>query len=407
MSTVVIFEVAGHVQQALQQPAFQVNGLIALDAYPYRTLKRGKQSVAVFVERTNDLVTVVALGRVLPGDLSGASNRNLEFDLCRTVRPGVLIPSDTEVHLELISGLRRRATLTPLKSDELLGVIAKSGEHAAREVECLLSQMEPKRVRGEAGFLLACEQDAVALSLKAANLHAQLSKLSTWSAGSPDPPLITGLKEAREPETFWSCPDHKVLWSQRNGVDFGWMRLARENNGSGLGVTLVNARPAGGQRPAGVTLVYFHPKFRALALLHYSSDRTFPEYVDEIDALYSSEGNPADPRLAPKPGFIKFAKTKDFETTKERLLGGTIHLATDLRNWEQWRHLQFRPQRHLSNSTFAALLGGGWLGARDAGYSQAREVIERVLETNHAAVIAVQGHWDAAMRRPPSDYSLF
>lgn len=408
MSTVAIFEVAGQIQQAMHRRAFQQDGLIALDAYPYRALQRGEQCLAVFVERAADSVTVVALGRVLPGDLSGTSNRNLEFDFCRTVTPGVPVPPGTEVYSNVTSVLESRTTLAPAKSDKLLSVISEFGKHAAHEVECLRSQIKPNTVGGGAGFLLACEQDAVALSLKAANLHAQLSKLSTWAADSPGQPFITGLTEAREPETFWSCPDHQALWSQRNGAPvFGWMRLARDKRGRGPGVTLVNVRPVGDYEPTGVDLIYLHPKFGALALLHYSSDRTFPEYVDEIDRMYAGEENSTDPRLAPKPGFVKFTANRHFEATKERLLAGTIHVARNLRDWERQHDGRFSSQRHLSNSTFAALLGSGWLGGRKAGYKQAREVVELVLETNRAVIITVHSDWDSEARQSSSDQWLF
>jgi hypothetical protein len=363
LSIAVIFDVTDQVEQAMQRQAFQRDGLIGLDAYPYRALKRGKQCMAVFVERTADLVMIVALGRVMPGDLSGKSYRILEFDLCDMVTPGVPVTPNTDMYSDITHALRNRTTLTPLKSDKLLALISQSSKHAAYIVKQLRSHMEPNRVDGETGFLLACEQDAIALSLKAANLHTQLSKLSTWTADSPCPPLISGLKEAREPDDFWSCPENEVLLPARNGTRvFGWMRMARDEDGYGLGVTLVDVRPIGNSEPSGVDLVYFHPRFGALALLHYSSDRSFPEYVDDVDRLYAGEDNLTDPRLVPRPGFVKFTTKRHFEATKERLLNGTIHAAMDLRDWKCRRDGQFNSQRHLSNSTFAALLGGGWLG---------------------------------------------
>jgi hypothetical protein len=408
LSRVAIFEVSGQIQQAMQRRAFQHDGLIALDAYPYRALRRGEQCVAAFVERAADSLTIVALGRVVPGDLSGASNRNLEFDFCRTVTPGVPVPPDTEVYSSVTSVLESHTTLDPAKSDELLFMISESGTQAGHDVERLRSQTEPNVVGGDIGFLLACEQDAVALSLKAANLHAQLSNLSTWAADSASPPFITGLAEARKPETFWSCPDHEILGSQRNRAQvFAWMRLARDKRGHGPGVTLVNVRPVGDDEPSGVDLVYFHPKFGALALLHYSSDRTFPEYVDDIDRMYTGEENPTDPRLAPNPAFVKFTAKRHFEATNEWLLRGTIHVARNLRDWEQRYGGDCNSQRHLSNSTFAALLGGGWLGGRKAGYKQAGEVVKLVLETKRAVVIAVHSDWDSFARQSSPDQWLF
>ncbi|RSN66006.1 hypothetical protein DMH01_06650 [Amycolatopsis sp. WAC 04182] len=392
----------------MQQQTFQQDGLIALDAYPYRALKRGKQCVAVFVERSTESVTIVALGRVVPGDMSGASNRNLEFDFCRAVTPAVSIPPDTEIYFSVTSALESRTTLPPDHSDKVLSVISQSSKHAAHEVECLRSQTEPNTITGNAGFLLACEQDAVALSLKAANLHAQLSKLSTWAADSPDLPFITGLAEAHEPEAFRACHDHQVLRSEQGEIQvLAWMRLARDKRSRGPGVTLVNVRPVGDYEPTGVDLVYLNPKFGALALLHYSSDRTFPQYVDEIDRRYASEEDPTDPRLAPRPGFVKFTTYRHFEASKERLLGGNIHVASDLRGWERRHDGQFASQRHLSNSTFAALLGGGWLGGRKAGYKQAREVIELVLQTNRAVIIAVHSDWNSLAQHSFSNQRLF
>jgi hypothetical protein len=61
----------------------------------------------------------------------------------------------------------------------------------------------------------------------------------------------------------------------------------------------------------------------------------------------------------------------------------------------------------LSNSTFAALLGGGWLGGRKAGYKQACEVVELVLENNRSAIIAVHSDWDSVARQSSSDQWLF
>ncbi|MGW4112568.1 hypothetical protein ACWEFJ_16970 [Actinosynnema sp. NPDC004786] len=392
----------------MQQKAFQQDGTIPLDAHPYRTLKRSKQSLAVFVEKAADSITIVAFGRVVPGDLSGTSNRNLEFDSCRMVTPGVSASPNTRLHSILTRALENRATLTPGQGDELASLISQFSKHAANKIKSLRKQMELKTVTGNAGFLLACEQDAVALSLKAANLHTQLSKLSTWSSDSPGMPFITGLKEAHNPVEFWSCPDHQVLRLQQDETPpFGWMRLTRDKRGSGQGVTLVNIRPIGDYEPAGADLIYLHPKFGALALLHYSPNRNFPDYVDKIDSMYADKGSLGDLRLAPRPGFIKFTENRKFEATRERLLSGTIHVAEHLRNVGRQHDGRFQSQRHLSNSTFAALLGSGWLGAREASYEKAREVVKMTLGANRAAVIAVHSEWEFIEQQSRSDQTLF
>lgn len=396
MSNVVIFEAAGQLELAMALPQFQRDGLVRLDAYPYRTLERGKRYVAVFVGRTTDSARIVAIGRVIPGDLSGASNRNLEFDLCRRVAPDVPVPRNSERYSDVAMALEQHRALDSKQGEALLKMISKFSEDHADVVAALRTQMEPKTVEGAAGYLLACEQDAVALSLKAANLHGPLAKLSTWSAGSPDAGFIAGLSEAREPEAFRSSPDHEVLPAQDSGSEtFAWMRVDR---GETYGVTVINIRP-GSTEPIGTDLIHLQPKLGSLVLLHYGADGTYSPVVDEVDTRYAGGDNPSDPRLAPRPGFVKFAAYRhgNFEATRDRLLGGRIHVAGDLRAWQPRPDDRFASRRHLSSSTFAALLSGGWLGGRGAGHQQAREVVDLALRANHAVVVAVQGECD-----PPS-----
>ncbi|MEV5713761.1 hypothetical protein AB0L41_07685 [Amycolatopsis mediterranei] len=400
-----IFEVAGQIRQAMTRPEFRHYRQIGLDAYPYRALNRGKVYLAFFVVSSPELIEIVAIGRVAPGDRSGMSNRNLEFDLCREVAPAVIVQSDTAVYYDLVRALKGRTALNDLEEQNLLDVISESSKSAASDVEDLLTQVESNVLGGSVGFLLSCEQDAVVLSLKAANLQRESPKLSLWQANSLHSPFMTGLSESRDPQTFQSCVDHGVLESHRSEVlsSFGWMRVARSKDGQGTGVTLVNVRPVGTLEPAGVDFVYFDPGCGNIALLHYGKDWTLDGYLDYVDDLYEGQDDPHDPRLSSNPVFAKRVIVENFAAGKNLLIGGQIRIARDIRVREPGLNGRFSSERHLSNSTFASLLGGGWLGGRAADFGQVRDVVELVLDANRAVVVAVRSTWDP----PPANQRLF
>ena len=400
MAFVVVFEVAGQIREAMARDAFRYDRLIALDAYPYRPLDRGRPYVAVFAERSDDALAIVALGRVVPGDRSGVSNRNLEFDHCDLLPAPVLVSRDDPLTRPVREAIDKRRALMPSHGEKLLDVIAAAGSLIAAAVGLLREAVAPSVVKGKAGLVLGCERDAVALCLKAANMTATLSSLSAWVGDTKQTSFIAGLEDAADPANFWKYPESDVLpFAQDSALDFGYMQASRGESASGKSLALIDIRPGDGTMPHGVALVYLHCVSGALVVLGYDGyESRLPWWRwDDFDQRYAGEAHPNDPRMIATPGFVKTNGHGPFDAAAtDRLLPGEIRAATHMRDWDPERAHSFDSQRHLSNSTFAALLGAGWLGGRAAGFQQVREIADVLLRERLAVVIAVQGHREAA-----------
>ena len=417
MPPVVVFEVTDQLRRAIEKPEFSSHGRIPLDAYPFRSLKRGTPYVALFVDQSAGphAVVIHAVGRVVPGDRSGESNRNLTFDCCyRLDTPlAVRAPGAFESDLwnkDVIRAVDRRTPLPPHAGADLLSLVASVGPEAKQAVTALIERLKPRVIEGDAGFVLACERDAAVLALKAANLHQEISTLSDWQTGPPDTPFIAGLPFADTQAQRASRNDPAVLALIEEELDAraGRVHVSR-TVGYGPIVDLINLRPAGSGTPDGVDLVYFHPRNGVLALLRYTASATWPasyqqvidsgigyagaEILDPLFALDESlagAANPNDPRMVATACFVKFSGRTVFDPDATPLIPGNIHVAADLRAAAPRPDDPFASDRHLNNSTFAALLGAGWLGVRAAHSEDVYSVARVLTEQNRALVIVVQ-----------------
>lgn len=418
MPSVVVFEVTGQLQGAIEQLKPLVPGSIPLDAHPYRRLKRGMSYLALFVDQSAGpaSVSIHAIGRVLPGDRSGASNRNLEFDYCYRLESPVPVPPPTRFgggiwNADVVKAEANRTPLPPHAGTELLTMVASAGPGAEQAVEDLVQRLAPRVIDGNAGFVLACERDAVVLALKAANLHKEISALSDWRAGSPDEPFVAGLAMTAEQEQRRSDDEAGAFGS----VPYFDARTSRvhvsRSIGYGPSVSLINLRPRRGGTPDGVDLVYLHPRDGALAVLRYTEAKTWPgsyqmqissgigfahaavlDPLRELDESFTSTVNPNDPRMVASACFVKFAGHKSFDPDANALIAGNIHVAADLRAPAPRLDDPFTSDRHLNNSTFAALLGAGWLGARAADERLLFATARKLVANNRAVLIAIQDY---------------
>jgi hypothetical protein len=312
---------------------------------------------------------------------------------------------------EVVKAVANRVPLPPLAGSDLLSAVAAASSEAEQAIKDLIQRLTPRVLEGNAGFVLACERDAAVLALKAANLHQEISALSAWRSSSPEEPFVAGLAITAEQTQRWSYDRANAVGSVPELEARSSRAHVSRAIGYGPSINLINLRPSRSNTPDGVDLIYFHPQNGALAILRYTATRTWPGsyqmqidsgigYADAavldplqtLDESLMSTINPNDPRMVATACFVKFAGHKPFDPDTNALIAGNIHVAADLRAPTPRCDDPFSSDRHLNNSTFAALLGAGWLGTRAADSGLLFATARKLVAENRAVMIAIQSY---------------
>ena len=264
--------------------------------------------------------------------------------------------------------------------------------------------------------VLTEERDALGLALQVFEPRLRSALPSVHSITTPDTPFLLAMQSSRWPEDLGI--DH-----DSNRFD-GWIPSGTpwlgattfRSGGRTLTVTNVNRTPI--EHVLGVDLLYFHKDYRSFVLVQYKRMnrdernelyyRPSGSYSHELQRMKDWDlrtRNTPDPsdllsyRLANDAFFFKVYSNPTGAPPQEGLLPGMyfplsywtpLVASPDTRGPRGGVRITYENSgRHLTNTQFAYLVGGGWVGSVPERETMIREVIAQELADRHSVTVAV------------------
>lgn len=267
---------------------------------------------------------------------------------------------------------------------------------------------------GAAGQRLAQEKDAVGALLTIAGMPRDI--LRDWSGAAPDVPFLDGLPQQEEYETTLIAHDAGRFagWIPAPVSRPRWRRFVRGTQE----LFVMNADSTSVEHSLGVDMVYFHEQRQSFVLVQYKKlsrsgqgdwiyrpDARMRSQLDRmraVDADCATDEPEADFRLLPTPCMVKLCRPDVIDVDSDALLEG-MYLPRELfeqligdgtgavRGPRGGPRIVHDPQsRHLSNTLFTGLVGGGWIGSTGTGTTLVMEQLKVSLGEKRAVVLGVR-----------------
>lgn len=249
------------------------------------------------------------------------------------------------------------------------------------------------------------ERDALALALRITSIDP--SPLSRWYPRPQPEPFLSGIDHAVLTEDQLIGNDMAVFgdWTYRETKGL----IATFSNMKGRQLTVLNVNRTNLETTLGADLIYYNKEYNAFTIVQYKRMRPQKSAVSDSAATYypNSDRNlkkqlkrmarlekvppganlsSADYRLGSRFCYIKVCKPfYEFSSAKP-----SAGMYFDMELWNLMERecasnqenfvVRYEPQiRYLTNTTFASMVGDGWIGSRNLGSTQIAAYIESSL----------------------------
>lgn len=376
-----------------------------------------------FVSFEDDAITHLALGR--RGQRSGTGLRRLNLpdltELATPVSQAAVLERTPNRFRSLVADRLASGGLLPPGSFE---AVVEAVRRLLPESNSILERFSARRrafiadLTSQTREALAYQKEAVATALDLAGLDR--GELQQWQPGleSGQPAsFLDGLPQARLREDQMVLNDLATFPGLDLVARMQHSTAVFSNDRVKLTVVVANRLPL--EEQFGADLVYCNDTFGAFVMVQYKAmkhepggvrfrlpDDQLAKEIMRMDAVWAELQKCADDpethgfRLTPNPFFLKLCPRVVFDPDDANLVKG-MYLPLDY-----WRRLEIDPQirgsrdgravgfdnvgRYFDNTSFAALVAGGWIGTTTTQTGILGPAIREIVESGRTVTIAVK-----------------
>jgi hypothetical protein len=290
---------------------------------------------------------------------------------------------------------------------------------AVELIDRLQKSVDAHFTAGEDGEILRQQADSVGLAFEIAMFDRGL--LRSWSPPGTDVPFLQGM-----PHDEVALEDHLVIHDSERFGDWapvGVNQVAWRAFTSGTKrLYVMNANRTSVENKLGVDLIYYNESRHSFVMVQYkklTKDKVKDsakislgyrpdgnltkemKRMKEIDQICT--GSSGDFRLHETPCWLKLCDPSQEVRDLAKLIPG-MYFARQ--HFEDLQKICIGPRggvrityensgRHVSNTLFARLVSGGWIGTRGTSSDLVRDVLRASLETGRSVTLAVENDEEA------------
>jgi len=386
-------------QTRLFEPNWVDRTVLHSFAYPRLLWESASWHIGVFVSRAQGDEAVVGIGLVHKGRQFASFERNLDVeDVHIPDQPVPVAQVQKQLGRGFADAIDADGPLSEARGKRLLDALESLAPELKQVVGKLKERIDAAIEQGASGELLGLQKDATGVLLMACRMDRHV--LRHYAPQPTGTPFLTGV-----PGAHIAGADEDRRWFPDLTYKVAWREFSEGN----AKIKIYNASPPNLEDEVGVDLIYHNVAHDSFVIVQYKRMRgpvgAEPFYrpgaeptdeigrICEIDAECLASDNPLNDevRLVPTPCLVKVCKPRV-------VIQDSIDLIPGMYFTREHFEALLRPRgeltfgnvpRYMNNTTFADLMGAGWIGSRGRGTDYVKAKIAESLALGRAVVAGI------------------